>query len=80
MGWTHRQDGVFSEAMKLFLHACGALLLTTFVLTTVAVGCEATKQRPPKQAQDAPLQQQKYGDQRVDLEPGAEDAGSPATK
>jgi hypothetical protein len=64
--------------MNMILRAWGAVLLSTLFVTVLALGCEATKQRPPKQAQDAPLQSSKYGDQNVVLEPAA-DAGDTST-
>ena len=66
--------------MKLVLRIFCAVLLPIFVVTALALGCEATKQRPPKQAQDAPLQSQKYGDQKVVLEPAADDGGTTSAK
>ncbi len=61
-------DVVFAF-MKLLLRISSTVLFTMFVATVLALGCEATNQRPPKQAEDAPLASPKYGDQQVILQP-----------
>lgn len=56
------------------------LLLAVLVPVMVAIGCEATKARPPKQADDALLQSPQYGDQHVVLEPPAAASAASSAK
>lgn len=71
---------VACDVMKLALRISSTVLFTMFAGTILALGCEATKQRPPKQAEDAPLQSPKYGEQQVVLEPPAAASAASSAK
>ncbi len=58
-------------------HVLRVSALAILAATALTLGCEATKNKPPKQADEAPLQSQKYGDQKVVLEPGAGGGAAP---
>jgi hypothetical protein len=60
------------SAPKLVSLATGTLLLVSF-----AIGCDAVRQREPKQAQDPVVQAPKYGNMKVDgLQQGEADGGA----